>query len=460
MERLFYNKVNGEWIPRIQPTLSALDMRERVRKTLAALCWAKPRGRCEEWAKFPTYYTGPKRKLYERVVKSLISKPFNVVRDATISTFVKFEKYLKVTSPRLIQPRDPRFNVVLGCFIKQIEGKIFHRIDKLFGGKTVMSGYNADEVAQHIRVQWDKVKDPVTFDLDVERFDQKCSALVQEVLEHPVYLSYFSNDEREFLRELLMQTLFNRATARCSDGVVKYSVIGSRMSGDMTTKVGNTIIVSVIIHSWLLHLGLDPKKIGFVLVGDDGQLIVPRELCNMVKDGLGEWFREFGFTVKLGPTTSTFESISFCQSHPIDLGGTYTMVRHLTALRKDVAFLKKAGADEYNGWVHAMGTAGRILSQGVPVFSSWYAMYQGVESGVALDPESGLARLARGLHERSGLISDRARVSFYDAFGIYPDEQIAAERWLEKHQIPLWGEVAAFDWHGCPEWLRATGIGA
>jgi hypothetical protein len=457
MERLYFNKINGEWMPRMLPLIPAEVIKTEVKWAVDKIRCRRPRVEREPWENFPRYYTGPKRVRYEQAVQSLIADPFDLRKDSKVDTFIKFEKALKETSPRLIQPRSFRFNVVIGVYLKQLEKRVFTRINRCFGGEVVMSGYNAAQVGGYVRAMWDRVDNPVTFDFDVSRFDQKCSAIVQSAIEHEVYCSFYGESEAWDLRELLEAQLHTRGSARCADGRVVYSVHGCRMSGDMQTKMGNTLLVCVLVMSWLRRKKVDLRKIGFVDVGDDGQLIVPGGLVDHIRDGFQEYFRIFGFDVKVGPVSRLFSQIKFCQSHPMRIENEYRMVRSLDALRKDTAFLRSCTPSEYDGWLHSMGVAGRLLSSGVPVYHAWYSSFPVTSNFTALDPESGIARLSRGLIVGDGCITDEARCDFYDAFGITPDEQIAAEKYLASIRMPRWGEILTRDLFGIPSWLAAAG---
>jgi len=75
-------------------------------------------------------------------------------KDAWLSTFVKAEK-LNISAkpdpaPRVIQPRDPRYNVELGRYLRHSEEYLFKAIDKVFGGRTIFKGISADTAGQDL----------------------------------------------------------------------------------------------------------------------------------------------------------------------------------------------------------------------------------------------------------------------------------------------------------------------
>jgi hypothetical protein len=103
---------------------------------------------------FPLYYAGRKRLVYQRAVDSLCAEPISP-RDAEVQTFIKAEK-INFTAkpdpaPRVIQPRDPRYNVEVGCFLKPFEKAAFKGFKRTFGYNVVCKGLNATGVAEQLR---------------------------------------------------------------------------------------------------------------------------------------------------------------------------------------------------------------------------------------------------------------------------------------------------------------------
>jgi hypothetical protein len=88
------------------------------------------------------------------------------------------------------------------------------------------------------------------------------------------------------------------------------------------------------------------------------------------------------------------------------------------------------GASLYRGWLDAVGTGGLALSGGLPVFQNLYHLY--VRSGEkrAIPKELlpwSFRKLGEGTNRVFRDVHPEARSSFYSAFGITPDEQLAME---------------------------------
>jgi len=115
------------------------------------------------------------------------------------------------------------------------------------------------------------------------------------------------------------------------------------------------------------------------------------------------------------------------------------MVRNpYTASSKDcVSLLSWANELEFQRWRNAIGTCGLSLTTGVPF---WEAFYRAIwapthhDEAVNRVNDSGLGYMARGV--RIAHITPEARFSFYLAFGMTPDQQVA----LEDQPVVTWRE--------------------
>jgi len=155
--------------------------------------------------------------------------------------------------------------------------------------------------------------------------------------------------------------------------------------------------------------------------------------------GLSEWFVQFGFSMKVETPVRVFEQIEFCRMHPVLCGDGWVMVRNpLEAVMRDcTTILSLPNLRSVAKWWHAVGMGGMALTNGVPVAHSLYS--QMVEQGIAGhtrdDPwlaDSGFMRLHSSRPAQP--ITPEARVSFWLAFGITPDAQVAFESRFKLHQ--------------------------
>lgn len=207
---------------------------------------------------FVDTYRGRKHVLYTQALASLVSRQLEA-KDSAVKVFVKYEKFNFSSKPdavpRVISPRSPRFNVEFGRFIRPIEERIFDAIGKVYGRTTVMKGMNAAQSGELIYEKWAAFRQPAAIGLDAERFDQHVS---KEALsyEHFIYQRCFwSQRDKRRLSKLCMQQLVNRCSGHVTDGWLKYTTDGCRMSGDMNTSLGNCVLMCAMVYSYAAECG-------------------------------------------------------------------------------------------------------------------------------------------------------------------------------------------------------------
>lgn len=390
---------------------------------------------------FVEYYKGRRRTLYQRAADSLLSSSIRP-RDALVKAFVKAEFINSDDKPdpdpRVISPRDPRYNVEVGRYLRPIEHRIYSVIESIFGEPTVLKGYNAQDIGRIFSAKWDKYRDPVAIGLDASRFDQHVSV---EALkwEHSVYNGIYQSRE---LRKLLKWQLHNTVVGHCRDGKLKYRTDGCRMSGDMNTALGNCLIMCALVHCYLQTRGI---RGSLANNGDDCTVIIERKDLVKFQQGLDEWFLEMGFSMKVEKPVYDIEGIEFCQTHPVFVAGSYIMVRNFPkSISKDCLSLKELNSAKVcRDWLDAVGQGGLSLTGGIPVYQDFYSSYIRIASGITVpktrqsskrrhrapDVEltGGLAWLSKNMNRHYQQISPETRHSFYLAFGVTPDEQLNLE---------------------------------
>lgn len=384
---------------------------------------------------FVDSYSGRKRQLYQSALESMRAGRSTPGEDAKLQIFVKYEKTDRTTKsdpvPRVISPRDPKFNIRVGRYLKPLEHKLFKSIGKMFGHTTVIKGFNAVKSAELLREKWDMWKRPVAIGLDASRFDQHVSkdALAWE---HGVYLQCFKQTKhRRRLGQLLDHQLLNKCVGYVPDGEVRYTIEGTRMSGDMNTSLGNCLLMCSMIRAYARHCKVECSLANN---GDDCVVFMEQTDLGRFMGGLDTWFLEMGFNMAVEKPVYEFDEVEFCQTKPIFDGSGWIMCRNVhTAVGKDTVMLKNwDGPDLYRGWLDAVGTGGLALAGQLPVFQEVYALYvrSGKKRAVPEDllPWS-FRTLKEGVNRAYGAVHPEARASFYLAFGVTPDEQIALEEY-------------------------------
>jgi hypothetical protein len=394
---------------------------------------------------FVGMYEGRKRTVYLKARISLSERRVSLI-DSFVSGFVKCEKInfseKLDPAPRIIYPRNPRYNLAVGVYLKPIEHQVYHMIDRMFEAlgcheSTVAKGHNFGRRARVLREKWLRFAHPVALLFDAKRFDQHVSTEALQ-FEHSLYTMLYRDDPE--LAELLSWQLHLRFFGRCEDGSVKLTKRGGRCSGDMNTAMGNVVIMSTLFYQLMTQLGV---AFEFYDDGDDSVLIVEREHLRLLQDSVPRFFLRHGFTMKMSAPRDVFEQVEFCQTQPVFDGERWTMVRDpRTAIAKDsCSTLPCEQKGVLQMWLQAVSECGEAISGGLPVWDSFYRRYRelaaGARPGQFPELETGMYRLSKGMRRRFRDTSVEARMSFYRAFGIEPWHQVLMEKHFRNVPVDL-----------------------
>lgn len=433
-ERVYNTNQEGVLKPTIKPAPGVFaerltDFSDKLQKVLPVLLPLS-------YDQFCDRYSGRRKLLYQKAVESLHATGV-CIRDAVLKGFIKFEKGNIVEKedacPRLISPRDPRYNIEVGRYIAHCEKPLFRSIAKVFGYTTVYKGLDAYKSAAALRGAWDRYSNPVAIGLDASRFDQHVSADALR-WEHAQWLHLVPQSERKQLSKLLSWQIHNKGVAYVDDGKVEYEVEGCRMSGDMNTSSGNCMIMCAMIYTYMQHCNI--RKYNLANNGDDCVVIVEGRDLIKFSTGLDAWFTEMGFTMKVEQPVYEFEHIEFCQTKPVLSSAGWVMVRnpHVAIAKDTIANCDISTEKVFRTWCDAMHHGGTALTAGVPVYPQFYGMFPRNSTGQATHAqtiggltESGMWRLRGDLEYRRLEVGPAQRESFWKAFGLLPDEQISLE---------------------------------
>lgn len=405
---------------------------------------------------FPNFYRGRKQTIYEQAALSLLLQGVQRA-DADLKTFVKAEK-INFTSkgdpaPRVIQPRDPRYNVEVGRHLRVLEPQLYKAIAKIFHDVTIFKGLNAVESGRLMAQKWNRYRKPVAIGLDASRFDQHVSVQALQ-WEHSIYNRVFKSP---LLRKLLSWQLKNRGKGFCKDGRIKYTVDGCRMSGDMNTALGNCIIMCALVHAYCKYAKI--PNFSLANNGDDCVVIMESRYLHRFQRNLTNWFVEMGFTMKVEDPVYELERIEFCQTHPVYDGSDYIMVRNApVSLAKDCISIKPLDSEKaYRKWIKAVGECGLSLTGGLPVYQDFYSgMIRAGGNVKAMSSDeptlqTGMSMLAKGMDRCYRKVTDESRYSFWLAFGLMPDQQVAIEHYYATH-TPVWATPKIGSNDLLPDW--------
>lgn len=385
-------------------------------------------------------YKGAKLTMYTKAVEDL--ETLGIERKhAFLKAFIKGEFVDLDTkadpAPRLIQPRDPKYNAALGRFIQPLERRVYRAIKRMFGDHTVMKGFNAEDVGKIAARKWAKFLDPACVGLDASRFDQHVSVAALK-WEHSVYMALCPDEDKQELAELLSWQISNVGHAYLNEASVTYTVEGRRMSGDMNTALGNCLLMCALVWTYARKVGV---PIELMNNGDDCQVIMEKENLPKFVAGLQAWFVEMGFTMKVEPPRYVLEQMEFCQAKPVCVDGSWIMCRNpFVCISKDVTWKAPDSGSPvkvYNEWAHGVGGCGLSLCSGMPVLQAFYEYLQRgspIPKRTRFDTAKhggALTYMSGGLCRTRSPVSASTRYSFWMAWGITPDSQEEKERYYE-----------------------------
>lgn len=435
LERMYYCKVNGEFVA--PPAVTAAVLNSRLSTFRTKVTKLVGHAAPVSLNDVVEMYQGRKKAIYLNA-KERYEMLGWTRKYSWLKAFVKMEKVNPLKAPRCIQPRDAVYNIRLGAYIKPMEHKIYRAIDKIFGdGPTVIKGYNVEKIGRIMRGKWKSFSRPVAIGLDAVKFDMHVSKEALE-WEHSVYNNIF---KCKVLRELLTHQIYNRGGARCKDGHLTYKVVGRRASGDMNTALGNCLLMCAMVYSYAKEKKVDIKLMNN---GDDCVVMMEDRDKDKFLDGLDAWFLDVGFRMTCEKPVYQLAEIEFCQMRPIEYGnGEIIMVRNIaTALRKDSLCVVDVSRPKLlMAWMTAVGKGGLSLTGGIPIMQNFYRSYirlgNGVNNKVALElsRNSGMHMLGIGIDRLFVEPTAQARLSVYVAWGITPDEQVALENYYDNYSL-------------------------
>ncbi len=439
MERVFYVKDEfGRFVPTPQP-FSGFHFPKFVQHIVRKCGVINPYSHDQ----FVGCYVARKRAAYE-VAAQEVKKGNLLRRHAFIQAFGKVEKIDFGAKPdavqRVVSPRDKRYNISVGLFIKAMEHPIYGAIDDLFGGPTVMKCLNYQQRASAIVSKWRRFGTPIAIRADAKRFDQHVSEQALK-FEHSVYLKLCPTNSRTELSQLLRWQQTNIGYVRTKQGTIKYKVNAKRASGDMNTGLGNVLIMCALLYEYKTKLGLQ-----FELVddGDDYVIITDKSEEHIVYSTIQQFFITYGFEMDVAQPVYSLEELVFCQTQPVWDGEDWIMVRtpHM-GLMKDTSsmiveeFVRNGQVVSQPNILRTIGKGGLSLCRGIPIYDALYTRF--VELGG--DRDCNDPRLMSGFmihaqrmgHIRSGkTVTEHGRISFYRAFGIEPAMQVLLEERISK----------------------------
>lgn len=303
-------------------------------------------------------YKGGKRRIYERARSEVLASGLRKT-DANVQMFIKQEKIavdeIYEKSPRAIQYRSSRYNLVLASYLKPLETEFNAKLG--LGPsqtKVVTKGLNGAELAELFLYKSSFFSEPIYLECDHKKFDS--TIRVEHLLsEHKVYNNHYKDWE---LRQMLKKQIKNKCFTKRG---IKYSVNGTRMSGDFNTSLGNCILNRLVLESFVGHV-----KHELMVDGDDSVIIIEKNdyhTLDLVH------FERMGFetTVKF---RTNINDVVYCRKKLVNCDQPVFVRDPLRMLSNMALCLIRYQPNSYMNWVAGVFDCERISNSGIPIFSS------------------------------------------------------------------------------------------
>lgn len=445
MERVFYVKdANGNQVPPPLPVAGAFRRLHRLRNKILSMIAVRP---VLELLEVHQLYHGHKKKLYLVAAQEVEESGWNS-KWRRVKSFVKREKYNISKKPdpvpRVIQPRDPHYNVVLASYLKHNEEEYYHAINRyvqlhtLVTTTSIAKGIDAFQLGDAMYDHWSSLKRPIAICIDAKRWDQHVSKDALK-FEHSYYLIKFNYDRT--LVKLLEMQLHNKAvcpvyTGKEIEGILRYETDGKRMSGDINTALGNVLLMCTITIAFMESLGIPPV---FMNNGDDMIIFCEQEHSHRVYNAITPFYLDYGFEIEIEGQHEHLQQVTFCQMNPIRTINGWLMCRDpRVVLSKDHHCIQPHLP--YPVWLNTVGDGGRRLTAGAPVLPHFYSS---LITGNTFLTTKEFYFTPKDL--KSTEIIEDARYDFDLAFDIDYDSQIYLEELFQNMNLDLTESSSSID---------------
>lgn len=384
----------------------------------------------------------------------LAKKIFNV------KSFVKNEFTESEKEARIINSRSDYFKVLMGPLAKRMESVVYDLNNHL--GKHFIKHVPVSDRPNYLKENVQKT-DGTYYATDYSSFENSFGVKQQLALEQQLY-KWLLHDNKELYEIFKVQ--LRPVTCKFRNLHVKTEVM--RMSGEMTTSLGNGFSNLMLYKFMLLKNGLNPDISRGVVEGDDGLWWLPHDIDV-------SYVERLGFKLKLIKHTSV-NTASFC-GQLFDLNNNVVMANPYYYMAS-AGWACKTGL--WNKEKCAMVTACKALSltyqfAGCPVISAlgkcmlrnsgWDKSKDILKEkllGSSIDVYLKDRWLEAIGNEIDREISDSSRMFFCDLFGMPPSAQVELEKelsacsgWLLTNFTSLAGFPQSWltNWH---ELVRPT----
>jgi hypothetical protein len=344
-------------------------------------------------------------------------------RHSRVTLFCKddLEMGVPAKAPRAIQYRNPIFALEQGRFTKPIE-KWFYSLRDQYD--TIIIG-KADPftIANALAEKSKHFSDPVYLMLDASKFDS-CVDIRWLQICLSVYLRLFPGRFHRTINYIWKKTFLNQGRTRKG---LRFKTSGTRMSGDMDTGLGNSIIMVLMLTAYMETQGV---RHSLLVNGDDSLIVISKADLEKARDI--SCFKSYGFNMKF-EVAHTINQAEFCQSRYMESDYGPTMARKPARIMGRTSWTTRDyGQSKIRAFVNTLGLCERAASFGVPIASTMATcMIQAAQTTKQIELKPWLKehylKMKKPWKTGHPTISLEARLSFQEAWDISPEEQLDIE---------------------------------
>lgn len=339
---------------------------------------------------------------------------------ANVKMFVKPDRYptdvCAEKDPRAIQYRSMEFNLLWASYLMPLEHWAYENLRLgVSQTKIIAKGLNPYQRASIILEKNQYFTDPIYLLVDHSRFDSTINVTHLKCT-HSIYKKSYKG---KIFHELAISQLHNKGISKHG---IKYSVKGTRMSGDFDTGLGNCLVNIICLTGILYDSNI--KKFDLIVDGDDSIIFIERCDLSLFRR---ELFEDYGFDTKFDYTDNLHKA-EFCQSRLI-LSDPPVMVRNpRRAWSHANATLKQYTGKRLKELFAGIGVCELSLNQGVPVMQKFGYDYSQFYHKYHFDDELAFKMAGAAIKFTQVPITKLARQSFEEAWQIPEWLQLKMEK--------------------------------
>lgn len=273
---------------------------------------------------------------------------FDAVKHSRVSAFIKNELYGEMKPPRMIMGRDPRYNLLYGCYTTPLE----HAMTQL---PQISKGRNFLERGKQF---FDCVFGSWILEGDFSKYESTQRYELLRLVELGIWNRLLDEHHFRVVWKLFQIKMVKRG--HTTNGT-KFYFEQCRGSGDMDTGLFNSLLTWVSCRYFEIVNGYG--KGNFICDGDDNLMKIP------VGSQPKNTFSEFGFDAKLVVRTD-YHDADYCSGKFIQFAkGQFVYVQNINKMMQSLPVFRKTKFEHCKGvYYHSLGYMYAQLYCGMPFF--------------------------------------------------------------------------------------------